>query len=510
MAGLTFTSGSQSIPDINFNGGWNNTSGPLSVQNNESPDLQNIDFNKFGSIVKRNGYTALNTSALSGTTTSDGLHWFEFSNNGTYTSYLMTVNNTKLYKMDALDGTWDDITGSLTITAGNFCDFENFLNQVFATNGVDAPFKWNGSGNGSTMSVPTGLTAAKCVTQFQNYLFLGNVVVSSAAYPSRFYWSEIKDATTWLSTSFIEVSKDDGQKIICMKSLGDRLVVFKERAIYNVQFTGDNDIPFIIQKSNSSVGCIAQFSVQEVENGFVFLSHDGFYYYDGNNSFKLSLKIQNTLSTYNTTRFNQARSMRQKDKNRYFCSLPSGGQTTNDTVVVWDWYLNAFSMYSGINAASMATIYISGIQEAIYFGDYLGFVYHMDTGSDDYPSNVQTAISAYYYTNWKSYDDIVDEKGIPNVVIYYQSSNTVLTFAYSYDFESADTYTQTFSLATGSDVYGTAIWDTAHYASSGGSQTRRDLDGRGRVVRYKFANAALGEDFQIDGLGSFVHLETNV
>ena len=34
-------------PDINFNGGLNTTSGPLSVQNNESTDLLNIDFNKF-------------------------------------------------------------------------------------------------------------------------------------------------------------------------------------------------------------------------------------------------------------------------------------------------------------------------------------------------------------------------------------------------------------------------------------------------------------------------------
>lgn len=258
------------------------------------------------------------------------------------------------------------------------------------------------------------------------------------------------------------------------------------------------------------MGCAAQHSIQEVENGLIFLSYDGFYYYDGNNSYKLSLQIQSTLLSYNTTRFGQARSMRQKNKNRYFCSLPSNGQTNNDVVVVWDWQLNAFSLYGGIAGAAMATVYVSGVEERIYFSDYSGFVYRMDTGSDDYPLNVQTAINAYYYTNWKHYDDIVDQKGIPNIVVYYQTNNAVMTLVYSYDFENADTYTQTFSTATSTSVYGTAVYGTGTYAGIGGAQQRRDLDGRGRVVRFGFKNANLSETFQIDGLGSFAHLETSV
>lgn len=510
MAGITFTTASQPIPDVNFNGGLNSTSGPLSVSNNESSSLQNIDFNKYGSILKRNGYTALNTSAISGTPASDGLWWYEYSSSGSYASFLMNITNGVVYKMDSLDGTWDDITGMATVTAGNFFDFENFLNEVYITNGTDAPLKWNGSSNVSLMTVPANLTKAKVVVQYNNYLFLGNVTVNSVAYPSRFYWCEIKDTSTWLSTSYIEVSKDDGQQIQQMWVMGDRLVIFKDRSIYFISFTGDNDIPFTLSRSNSPVGCIAPFSVQEVENGLIFLSYDGFYYFDGNNSYKISLKIQNTINSYNITRLAQARSMRQKSKNRYFCSLPSNGQTANDTVIVWDWLLNAFSAYSGISAAAMTTVYVSGIEERVYFSDYSGFVYRMDTGSDDYPLNVQTAINSYYYTNWKHYDDIVDQKGIPNIVLYYQNSNSVLTLAYAYDFESTDTYTQTLSLATATSTYGSSVYGTGTYAGAGGSQTRRDLKGRGRVIRFGFKNSTIGETFQIDGLGSFAHLETNV
>lgn len=589
MAGIKFTTPSQPISDNNFNGGLNSTSGPLSLKNTEASDLLSIDFNKFGSIVKRNGYTALNTSAITGSAKSDGLWWYEYVSSGIYTSLLLNVTNGKIYKNSGLISTFTDATGTATVTVGNSCDFENWLNTVYITNNNDIPsfmvvgadaapipsfqsnsytFQVNGittppavgatytnsgvtytvryvrtSGAATALAgqiVATGASApatsgtlvntsgtgdanityvsfganvnistAKDVCQFQNYLFMANVTFNGTIERSRITWCNIKDDLTWLATSFIDIARNDGQQIIRIQALGDRLVIFKERSIYNLFFTGDADIPFTVQDSDSNVGCVAQFSVQEIENGLIFLSHDGFYYYDANNSYKISLQIQTTLLAYNQTRYSQARSMVQKNKNRYFCSLPSSGQTNNDVVVVWDWQLNAFSLYGGIAANSMTTIYVGAIDERIYFGDYSGFVYRMDIGSDDYPLNVQTAINSYYYTNWKNYDDLVDQKGIPNIVLYYQTNNAVMTLVYSYDFDSADTYTQTFSTATSTSVYGTAIYGTGTYAGVGGSQQRRDLDGRGRVVRFGFKNSNLTETFQIDGMGSFAHLETN-
>lgn len=513
MAGSPqLTSFSQPVPLKNLNGGLNSTAGGLGAQNNESTDLQNIDLNKFGSILKRNGYTALNTTAITASPTSDGLSWFEYDSSGTTVRFAINVGGGKFFKMDDLDGTWDDITGALTITSGNHCDFENWLNQIFVTNGQDPPFTWTGSGNGAAITVPASLTKAKFVKQFNNYLFLANVVVGGTSHPSRIYWSDLNTVSSWTATSFIDIAKNNGQAITGIKVLSDRLVVFKERSIYNVFFTGNADIPFTLPgggKSNSPVGCVAPFTIQEVENGLVFLSFDGFYYYDGNNSFKLSDKITTTLLGYNTTRFSQAVSTVQKYKNRYMCSLVGSG-TTNSRVVVWDYFNNAFSIYTGIAAASLATFYVSGVDERPYFGDYAGFVYRMDSGIDDYPLNVATAVNAYYYTNWINFDDLNDQKGVPHIVVYYQTNNATLTFAYSYDFESTDTYTQTFSIATGTSIYGTAVYGTGTYAGAGGAQQRRDLDGRGRVLRFKFANSTLGEAFQIDGFGAEVYLETDI
>lgn len=516
MAGLDFTSPSQSFGDVAFNGGLNSTAGPLALKNNEASDIQNIDFSKFGSILKRNGFTQLNSTEIgSAAVNYDGLHWFEFDSSGTTTRFLVAVANGAFFKMDALDGTWDDATNGVTITADNFCDFENFLNKVFFTNNEDPPLEWDGAGTSSltTMTVPSGLTDAQFVKQFNNYLFLGNVAVSGTRHGSRFYWSNLKDTGTWTATDFIEVAKDDGQVITGMKVLADRLVIFKTRSIYNVFFTGDADIPFILPgggKSNSSVGCVGPYSIQEVNNGLVFLSHDGFYFYDGFNSFKISDKISTTLLGYNTTRFNQTVSLVQKDKNRYWAAMPDSGQTNNNKIVVWDFFNNAFSIYSGVNASAMATIFVNGDEERPYFGDYLGFTYRADTGTSDNPSGAETAIDAFYTTNWRVYGDLIDQKATPHIALYHQNANTVLSLSYTYDFEDGDQFTQTFSLATSTDVYGTAVYDSAVYAGSGGAVIRRDLKSRGRVIRFKFSNSVVNETFQVDGMGQLAHLETNV
>ena len=447
---------------------------------------------------------------------------FFWGGSGNFAKMPALVQNTYCFKVSGISvapAVGDTYTNNSITYTISYVNLTNGAGSLLATgSGIPTTsgtlVRASGSGDANITFTASyanqDIAKAKCVRQYSNYLFLGNVVTSSFYYRSRIYWSNLKDDMVWLGTSYIDISKDDGQEIKNMMVMGDRLVVFKDRAIYNVFFSGNADIPFYVQKSNSAVGCIAPQSIQEIENGLVFLSYDGFYYYDGNNSYKLSWKIQNTLLGMNQTRFYQGVSMRQKNKNRYFCSLPSNGQSNNDTILVWDWKLDAWSIYNGMNAASMATVYNSITDERVYFGDYAGFVYRLDNGVDDYPLNVQTAINAYYYTNWKSFDDIVDQKGVPNAVIYYQNNNATITLVNAYDFDTSDTYTQTFYTGTSSSLYGSALYGTGTYASVGGAQQRRDLDGRGRVVRFGFKNSALSETFQIDGLGSYAHLETNV
>lgn len=494
-------------------GGLNTTSSPLSLQNNEASDLQNVDFDVFGSVKKRNGYAKLNSSAFNSGATCTGLHWFEQSSG---TDELVSTFGNKIAKMDSLDGTWDDITGGLTITAGNtnMFSFTTFLNTTIGTNNVDVPFKYTGTGTAAALTVPSGLTAAKWTTDWNNYAFLANTTVSATLHASRFYWSDLKDIGTWGAASFIDVSRDDGQTITGFKPLGDRLVVFKDTSIHIVLFTGDADIPFIVVKTPSDVGCISGYSIQEVKNGLVFLAKDGLYFFDGSDSTKVSGRINNTFDGFAKGRYNVSVSAYQRTKGRYWLSQTSSGGSTNNRVVVWDTNRNAFSIYYGdddnskpyaVNA--LAIVDTSG-EERIYFGDYAGFAYRADNGTSDNPAGVATAINFVWKSKWFSFEDLTLKKGVTHLVLYYQISSTTISVGYSYDLEDGTQFSRSISLDTSADVYGTALYGTATYASSGGFMKRIDTTGRGRVMRIIFTNNVVDEEVQIDGFGLFANLET--
>jgi hypothetical protein len=509
MANIEWTTPSIPYVDVKFNGGLNSTSSPLNLQETESSDLQNIDFDRFGSVLKRNGYICLNTDSAA-SLACNGLYWFVYNLVGVTTRKAVRVFNSKIEKMDDLDGTWDDITGGVTIGSSNHCDFATFNNKMFITDTINLPISVAAAGTAGAAGVPANLTRVKYICPFQNYLFYGNVLVNGVYYPTRVYWSNIRDDTTWDAANWVEVSKDDGQEITGMKVLSNGLVIFKSHSIYNIFFTGDANVPFIMQKSGSAVGCVSFSSIQEVQGGLVFLSHDGFYYYDGTNSQKISDRITKTISEYNTTFFRQTRSLVQYNKNRVWWSFVTGGNTTADRVIVWDYYNNAWSVYTGIYASAMHSFNVDGVDERPYFSDYTGRVYRADFGLDDYPANTATAISAYYWTNWKHFGDAVNQKGIPHIYVYYEINNATMSFSYAYNFESGETYTRTFRTYEATSLWDRARWDSSLWVGGGGAIQRLDLTGRGRVVRFRFANATLSETFKIDAIGAWIHLETHV
>lgn len=491
-----------------FSGGLNSTANPLNLADNECSDLQNVDFDKTGSVLKRNGYTALNTSAFNSGAAWTSLHFFELSSG---TDYLIGTCGNKLAKMDSLDGTWDDVTGALTITAGAENKFKwiTFKDIAFGTNNVDPPIKWSGSGNGAAMTAVTGLTDAKWIETWENYVFLANVTISGSIHTTRVYWSAINDPESWDAADFNEVGFKDGQEITGLKAFGERLVIFKERSIWIAAFTGDADIPFTFQKTPSSVGCVSGYAIEEVNNNLLFWAQDGQYLFDGSNSTKLSDRITTTLGTLAKGKFPQIVSSYQYEKNRAWaaCTLSGGG--TNNRVITWDSHNNAYSFYKGHNANAFARVVVSG-EERVYFGDYSGYVYRADTGLDDYPANTLTAIDSYFKTRWFDYGDLSDVKGLPHLTIFYQQSTAILTVAYSYDLEDGDVYTRTLDTSTSGAVWDSAVWDVDQWAGTGGSFYRFDLTGRGRVVRFKYANARASETYQIHGISKLVHLETDV
>ena len=81
----------------------------------------------------------------------------------------------------------------------------------------------------------------------------------------------------------------------------------------------------------------------------------------------------------------------------------------------------------------MAIFLVDGVEERPYFGDYSGFVYRADVSGElnDHPLNVETAINAYWWSNWKDFDELTDQKGVPQVYIYHKDTVGTLSSSLS-------------------------------------------------------------------------------
>lgn len=500
---------------IQFTGGLNSTAGPLSLSNEESSKLQNVDFDKFGSIVKRGGYLNVNSSAFNSSARWTGLLNYELST-GVKNLVGVCGNKVAYWSAASITGAPTDITGSITVTPGNLASSTVFRDRAFFTNGADLPFQWTGSGNCSVQTVPTGLTTAKFNGVFSGYFFLANTVVTGTSHRSRIHYSNINQPNIWTDLDFVDLSPDDGQQITGIIVLGTSLIIFKDKSIWTVQFTGNADTPFQFNQSNSAVGTVSHQSLQQIDNGVVFLSWDGLYYFDGYNSYKISDRLNQTFQNdMATLQFANVTSMFQHTKNRYWLGISSSGSSTNDTVITWTksnttTKTDAFSIQKGMMPSIMCMVYPDGITEKPYFGDYSGFMYNADTGVDDYPLGVQTAINSYYYTNWITFDDICNQKDTLSVYLYYQNNTATTTFVYSYDLNDQDQYTRTFSTSTGGALWDTAVWDVDVWAGGTAATQRFDITGRGRLTRFGIKNSNLSETFRIDGIGALSQVDSYI
>ena len=80
-----------------------------------------------------------------------------------------------------------------------------------------------------------------------------------------------------------------------------------------------------------------------------------------------------------------------------------------------------------------------------------------------------------------------------------------MVLGYTYDFNSVAVWrTANISLLGGGLIWGTGIWDTDTWGGSISVIKHADLDPSGQFVRFRFSNANINEEFQLDGFSVLV------
>lgn len=216
--------------------------------------------------------------------------------------------------------------------------------------------------------------------------------------PSRLYYSaggtQVEDFSSAYGGGWIDVSKNDGDKITGISFFQNKIVVFKRKSVWQFSFT-DSGLPQLELITNE-IGSESFRTVRMVNNDLWFLAQkDGrarVYsignvknYFNALRTTEQSLKISagSHLDSVNMAQLSNA--CAYYFRNLYVLSVAQGDSTTNDRCYVFDTRFNAWvGWWDGINANAFFSYEdASGVEELYSCSETTGYVVKMFTGTDD-------------------------------------------------------------------------------------------------------------------------------
>lgn len=389
LSGIAFASDAPNLRTYPQQGimvfkGLDEKSAPTAVRDGYATEAQNVKFSLTGGVSKRDGYSLVTNLDIAGVDFQaiTGLYYTKLSSG---TEYRIATIGSRFYYDNA--GTWTLVNGgTITYAQNNQFIFTTALDNIIFSNDVDAPQRWTGSGNITTvdftsLSAASQPTRAKVITYFKNFLIVGNVTENGVKRPTRFRWSNVGTIGTWSDDDYIDIDALGGQEIQGIGILGDNLYFLLTDSIYKVSFVGGDDT-FIVSKSIDGTGCIAKNSIQEValnngQDGLIFLSKDKqIHFFDGTNITDIALYIDDTLDALTTSRLPYAVSA--TDHSDYYLAVSTGDTATaNNLLIDFNFETLDWSKHTQIDSNAMYSVLDSDGDDQIYSGNYHSFIYKL-------------------------------------------------------------------------------------------------------------------------------------
>lgn len=197
-----------------------------------------------------------------------------------------------------------------------------------------------------------------------------------------------------LTNNWFDVNPDDGDEITGLENNGNRLLIFKNRAMYRWTY-GQVEPDRLI-----GVGTSSQESVKtNFDLGITFFANRwGIYAYTGGRPKLISRKIQKYVDAVSdwTNVFGEV------DQDHYYLAvgnLTVDGRTFTNSMFVYHISLDAWTIYTTATPVKwMARLMPTSPVENIYFGDNTGRTYLFLTGAIDNATDISGEILTKEYT----------------------------------------------------------------------------------------------------------------
>jgi hypothetical protein len=519
---------SQPIDFYGVTDGIDTISSSLRLTNTKWRDAQNVNYFPIGGFSWRQGYEELNSSPVSADAVT-GLYMARFS---TPANVAFMTCGTKLYKMDSLDGTWDDITGAVTITAGknNLWNFASLNDIVVLANDTDTCIQVPSSLSAAVLAGTPAFTSALFPIEFRGYMFYCNTVESATRQPDRLRFSDLNapNSFTMLSSNnFIDIAKKQGGDVRGGVVYDGRLYIFKRSGIYSIEFqptrvnSSGTIFPFI-ENANPVVEGVGTQSHRSIVKFTTPITHktpqqelvffvDQFgvpRLFDGAATTQIGYTITKSrdtniksLADMDKTRNPQIFAVNYPERSQILCWMTEDDEQ-HDTCWVFDYSTgfawNRFSFADDFNCGALFEN-VDGTYR-LYLGDYAGTTYEYDTTQTDNG----TAITSYVTTG----DSFIQSPMVLSNWIVNEirgvTGTELQTVSVAYYVDGEDTPSVTGSLSftrTGQPVWAQVQWGQFSWAKGGIVPKTSPINLDAKTLRVKFSNSTSGNTASIEGFG---------
>lgn len=274
-------------------------------------------------------------------------------------------HGTNVYTVDDATGVTTSIKSGLSASVDYFFDQSN--DQLFYTNGVDAPRFWNGT----TDAVVAGSPPVSKFCIFHKNRFW----VVDVNNPTKLVFSELGDYQTYLSTNFIHApAPKSGDPVVGLKIFQDNLIVFTRRTKY-ILF-GDDPGNFVLRQSSGRKGAVNQRVIQSDPNYIYYLSDDGVYRFNGSADELISDNVQTEVDSI----VDKTKVSAVIQNNYYRLYYEPAGTIVNSGTLLWD-TTNKFWLRD--SQTYIDKPFVTETNRLIEGSAFVGAIYYAETAYSD-------------------------------------------------------------------------------------------------------------------------------
>lgn len=253
----------------------------------DQPDFQNVGATEAKNVIaSASGYTPIKELEALSTAADNRIRGIFPAKDTSSNVKLFVGDGGKLYLFDQTDSGLDDVSvgGGYSLTSEDYWRFVQFGSYVVAVGGTNVATQKFLLGTDTAFSALSGAPKARFVANVRDFVMTAHIDESGTTTPFRVRWSAINDTTSWT----IGTNQADSQDIADAGEItglvgGEYATILLERAIVRATYVG-TPLIFQFDKVETTRGCQFPGSVANVGHTVYYLSNDGFYAFDGQQS----------------------------------------------------------------------------------------------------------------------------------------------------------------------------------------------------------------------------------